>query len=143
MWKFRRLYHSKISRKLYKETNEYVGQSDKVSYISTQTSRRRMYREYRNSHMQNYDDITISSLSSFFFFLATLVKRVIQNKKYYEVPFHTHQTDNLIGLTLLWHRGLRIQCCHCSGSGHGYGTVSTPDQGTSTCRGSHLPRLKV
>ena len=35
----------------------------------------------------------------------------------------------------MWHSGLRIQHCHCSGLGRCYGVDSIPDPGTSTCRG--------
>jgi len=33
----------------------------------------------------------------------------------------------------LWHRGLRIQCYHCSSSDCSYGVGSVPGPETSTC----------
>ena len=38
---------------------------------------------------------------------------------------------------LLWHSGIRIQHCHCSGSCHWYGMGLFPGPGTSTCRGNN------
>jgi len=34
---------------------------------------------------------------------------------------------------LWWLRGLRIQCCHCCGSGYCCGTGSVPGPGISAC----------
>lgn len=34
---------------------------------------------------------------------------------------------------IVWHRGLRIWCCHCSGLGNYCGVDSIPGLGTSTC----------
>ena len=34
---------------------------------------------------------------------------------------------------LWWPNRLRIQCCHCCGSGHCYGACLTPCPGTPTC----------
>ena len=33
----------------------------------------------------------------------------------------------------MWLSGLRIWCCHCSGSGHCFGAGPIPDLGTSAC----------
>ena len=43
----------------------------------------------------------------------------------------THQ-DSLLGVPL-WHHGLRIQHCHCSGSGQCHGMGLIPGPKTSTC----------
>ena len=41
-----------------------------------------------------------------------------------------------------WHSRLRIQCCHCSGSSHSYGTGSALGLGASTCLGHGSNKTK-
>ena len=40
-------------------------------------------------------------------------------------------------------QALRIQCCHCCGSGHYCGTGSIPGPGTSTCCGRSHRKKKL
>ena len=43
---------------------------------------------------------------------------------------------------ILWHRSLRIQHCHCNGSGHCCGMGLIPGLGTSICHGQAKKKKK-
>ena len=73
---------------------------------------------------------------------ATGAALKIQKKKKKKSSGNTYWWDRRLGYgsgalilkswrgVLLWHSGLRIQCCHCSGLGHHCGTGSIPSLGT-------------